>query len=90
METKRSFKIEFEYLKEHFNAAVSLIHYPNGYSVYKLILKTQKFWLLSNEDEWKFFGDINLCQKLKDIIISKIKQSDRSDSNNRLNQMYKV
>lgn len=77
MEIKDSFKIEFIYLKEHFNAAVSSKHYPNRYSVYKLILRSQKFWLLNKEDEWKFIGDIKLCQKLKNIVIDEIRQANK-------------
>jgi len=76
MEIDKSFVIEFTYLKEHFNAAVSLKQYPNGYSVYKLILRAQKFWLLNNEEDWKFIGDIELCQKLKNIVIRKITQAE--------------
>jgi len=75
METERTFKIEFVYLKEHFKASVSSKNYPNGYAVYKLILKAQKFWLLNNDNEWRFVGDFELCKKLKNVITRTIKKA---------------
>lgn len=90
METEHSFKIDFIYLKEHFNAAVSFKRYPKGYAVYKLILKSQKFWLINNEEEWRFIGDIELCQRLKNVVVRKIKQAVTFNDQKNSQKLYGV
>jgi hypothetical protein len=78
----KTFNISFYYLGERLYIKVFVIYYGNGSVLFKIRHKQTRYWLIHGKQEWRFIAEIQLCKRLKDMIIKKIgshsnAQSDR-------------
>jgi hypothetical protein len=67
--------IKFNYFDFDFLADVRLISISPSHTIYEFKLKLLRYLIVNTNEEWEFIADLQPCAKLKELIVSHVKES---------------
>jgi hypothetical protein len=70
---QQKYQLKFKHNQQVYIASVCQDSQFAGLTVFKIIINQGKYWVIKNDNEWRFVADFQPCTQIKQALIKSLK-----------------